>query len=144
MVVLFVSGCQSQSENQVTGRYSTAVTIAGQDLMVALADTDETRVIGLAETKEMAENQGMLFVFSSPGVQRFWMKNMYIPIDIIWLDQAYQVLGCESKVQPPVDPLINDNKLEVYESSSQTQYVLEVRAGFCEDFVVDTADYLEF
>jgi hypothetical protein len=68
----------------------------------------------------------MLFVFQQPGEYGFWMKDMLIPIDIIWISADNQVVHVET-AQP--QPGVPDDQLTVYRPSAPALYVLEVRAG---------------
>ena len=62
-----------------------AVQIAGQTIKVEIADTDAKRELGLSGHAPLSDTQGMLFVFDTPGIYSFWMKDMLFPLDIIWL-----------------------------------------------------------
>src|SRR3989344_7332267 len=61
------------------------VKIAGQEVKVELALTPEEQTQGFSGRSGLGENEGMLFVFDTPGKYGFWMKDMLFPIDIIWL-----------------------------------------------------------
>ncbi|MBU1110180.1 DUF192 domain-containing protein, partial [Patescibacteria group bacterium] len=70
------------------------------------------------------EDCGMLFVYTDDAVRTFWMKNTYIPLDIIWLDSGKEVVYIARNVQPcgvgdcpSIDPGV------------AARYVLEVDAG---------------
>ena len=68
----------------------------------------------------------MLFVFSSPGIQNFWMKDMNFPIDIIWISGG-KVAGFAQDAEPqPGVPLW---RLTIYTSPNNVDQVLEVPAG---------------
>ena len=41
---------------------------------------------GLMYREYLEENKGMLFVFDKEEKRSFWMKNTFIPLDIIWLN----------------------------------------------------------
>ena len=58
------------------------------------------------------------------------MKDMVIPIDIIWIDDN-TVVEINSDIQPP-DPGTEDNDLIMYIPDQPIDYVLEVNAGFSE------------
>lgn len=60
------------------------VEVKGQTFKVAIADTDEKRTKGLSGRDNLAQDQGMLFLFDKPGNYPFWMKDMRFPIDIIF------------------------------------------------------------
>jgi len=73
----------------------------------------------------MPANEGMLFVFSKPIEPAFWMKNMFFPIDIIWIDSTRTVVGITKKISPSTFP-------ETFYPPSPVKYVLEVNAGQAE------------
>mgnify|MGYP001461673948 CR=1 FL=1 len=60
-----------------------------QTFDVRLADTDETRAKGLMNVKSMSDDDGMLFVFDEENYHGIWMKNTYIPLEVICLDHNY-------------------------------------------------------
>jgi len=106
-------------------------------LKATLADTDKLRQKGLGKIQKLEESQGMLFTFpeenSSPS---FWMKDMLIPIDIIWINDG-KIVQIDKNVQPP-DSGTPDNKLKLYKADFPVDYVLEVNGGFSEKNKIDT------
>ena len=80
---------------------------------------------GLGGKISLPANEGMLFVFSKPIEPAFWMKNMFFPIDIIWIDSTRTVVGITKKISPSTFP-------ETFYPPSPVKYVLEVNAGQAE------------
>ena len=99
------------------------VTIAGQSIVVDIADTPQSQERGLSFRNNLAENEGMLFVFNLPGEYYFWMKDMNFPIDIIWLDSDRKVVYIKKDARPELFP-------ESYAPELDAKYVLEVVSGF--------------
>lgn len=97
--------------------------IADTEVMVEVADTQDTREKGLSGRDELPDGQGMLFVFDKPDFYYFHMQDMEFAIDIIWLDESRQVVDIMSGVSPDTYP-------QTFSSSSIAKYVLEVPAGF--------------
>lgn len=89
---------------------------------LSVADTPESRAKGLGGRENMAVDQGMIFVFSEPAMQCFWMKDMHFPIDIIWLDSDRKVVHIETDVSQESYP-------EKFCPQKLAKYVLELRAG---------------
>jgi len=79
---------------------------------------------GLQFRDSLAENSGMLFVFRRSARHSFWMKDTYIPLDIIWLDKAGRVVSIARNVPP-----CKKQTCPSYEPSADALYVLEVKAG---------------
>ena len=111
-----------------------AVISIGQAVVVAdIADTNATREQGLGGRTSLLDNQGMFFMFDTPGLYSFWMKDMVIPIDMIWLDQNLKVIYIESNVSPSTFP-------SVFTPTSPAMYVLEVQSGFAQKNAVKIGD----
>ena len=67
------------------------IKVADKIYLVELAETEEEREIGLQDRDNLAENEGMLFVFDTYDTVGFWMKDTKIPLDIIFIDDELQV-----------------------------------------------------
>ncbi len=59
--------------------------------------TQAAQAQGLGGRSDVPENYGMLFVFPTDQRVGFWMKDMQVPIDIIWLSDTGAVLGIEGQ-----------------------------------------------
>jgi uncharacterized membrane protein (UPF0127 family) len=91
-------------------------------ITIEIADTPEARVKGLMERWFLPELHGMLFIFDSPEVQRFWMHNTPLSLDMIFVDQNRRILNIAESTMPMSD--------QTYASRGPAQYVVEVKAGF--------------
>jgi uncharacterized protein len=100
-----------------------------------IADTDAARMKGLMFRESLAETEGMLFVFSGSARYSFWMMNMRIPLDIIWIDEARRIVDIRSDVQP-----CSSSSCESMTPRSDARYVLEVPAGFTRRHQADFGD----
>lgn len=88
-----------------------------------LVQTKEKLERGLMYRKELAPFSGMLFSFPTLQRTRFWMKNTYIPLDLIFFNERFQIVGIEENMIPLDETPKGPDEL--------VRYVLEVNAGFC-------------
>ena len=105
------------------------VTINGHNLEVTVADSAEEKEIGLSETTSLSQNQGMIFLFEKPDYHAFWMKNMKLPIDIIYINND-QIVTIQSNVLPPKE----EESPIVYIPTEPSDKVLEINAGLSEKY----------
>jgi hypothetical protein len=71
--------------------------------VVEIADNDLTRTKGLMHRKSMAPDRGMLFDFKTPREVAFWMRNTYIPLDLIFIQKDGRVLSIARNARPMDD-----------------------------------------
>ena len=105
-----------------------------QILVVKIADNDSLRVRGLMFHDELPFDQGMLFVFDQPGIRPMWMLSMQFSLDIIWFDENLHVTAIEKNVQPCLTTIEVVTCRENGVSGDNAKYVLEVTAGFVDEF----------
>lgn len=102
------------------------------EVLIATSDIDKAK--GLQDFETLPENEGMLFVLEDDdkdenGLVWFWMKDTKIPLDIIFLDEDYEVISI-SKGEPL-------SETPIY---GEGDYVLEVNS----DSGINIGDELEF
>jgi hypothetical protein len=102
--------------------------IGSVEIKVTVARSDEARKKGLSGTKSLADNEGLLFVFSEKSEPAFWMKEMLIPIDIIWIAED-KIVKIDKNIPAP-QAEAPDATLKLYKPGTPVSYVLEVNAGF--------------
>lgn len=113
--------------------------IGSTKIQVQLADTADKRSKGLSGTSKLDVDSGMLFVFDSKNVSpSFWMKDMLIPIDIIWISDG-KIIKIDKNVPVPAKNT-PDTKLKTYSAGKPIDYVLEVNAGFSDQNKIKVGD----
>lgn len=103
---------------------------------IEVADNDAMRARGLMYRKTLPTNGGMLFIHDYEQIQSFWMKNTYIPLDMIFADSNYEIITIHHNTSPM--------KEWNYSSTEPAQYVVEVNAGFCNNYNIKTGDKIGY
>lgn len=103
---------------------------------VELARTPSEHELGLMFRRALPEDSGMLFIFPQAEVRRFWMKNTYIPLDMLFLDAGRRVVGIEAQTVP--------HDLTGRGPDVPAQYVLEVAGGYARRHGIDVGTQAEF
>lgn len=115
------------------------ITIKATKINAQVADTAEKRRNGLSSITSLNDDSGMLFVFDTKGVTPlFWMKDMLIPLDLIWISSG-KVIKIDKNVPIPT-PGTPDGNLKTYSAGAPIDYVLEVNAGFSDKNKINVGD----
>jgi len=91
-----------------------------------VADNDYETTQGLMFRKSMDMQQGMLFIFPDEDFRSFWMKNTYLPLDIIYVNANNEIGSCQLSAVPYSE--------ESLPSKKPARYVVEVNAGFWDKY----------
>lgn len=102
-----------------------------------LATTRAQQTLGLMNRTSLPNNKGMLFIYQEPGIYSFWMKNTLIPLDMIWLDENFNIIYIKKNAQPCLT-----NQCPSYGPQEKAKYVLELNAGEVEKINLKIADQL--
>jgi hypothetical protein len=106
---------------------------------VELAINPESRSRGLMFREKLDPDKGMLFIFEKEGNYSFWMKNTFIPLDIIWINENKKVVFIANNAQPCKDsvcPMIVPNE--------SARYVLEINSGISEKIGLSAGTKIDF
>ena len=101
------------------------VCINNKCFKVEVVESIEEQKKGLMLRQDLPLDSGMLFTYNQEQNLSFWMKNMLIPLDIIWINKDKEVVHIERDVQP-----CQEEKCESI--TFKATYVLEVNAGQAE------------
>ena len=99
-------------------------------LELETASTVEERRLGLMNRTELGENKGMIFIYDEAEERSFWMKNTYIPLDMIFLTAERTVRTIK---QADPEPNVSDEDLRTYTSEGPAKYVIETNQNFTEE-----------
>lgn len=102
---------------------------------VELVDTPESRAQGLMYRQELAPDAGMLFDFLDERPVSFWMRNTYIPLDMLFISADGVVRTIHVNARPH-DPTSIPSQVPV-------QFVLEIPGGRTQELGIEPGDTVE-
>ena len=97
---------------------------------VYLARTPEQQRRGLMHVRRLPGFTGMLFVYGSDDIRSMWMKNTYIPLDILFIRSDGNVESIARMTQPL--------SLQSITSGEPVRYVLELNGGVADELEIDS------
>ena len=124
----FRCGFEKVCGNSVTNkiiRHTRIIKTPNGEIRTEVADTKSSRELGLSGRQKMEDNEGLLFIFDTPGRYGFWMKDMLFSLDIIWINKDGVVVEIERNVKPESYP-------KAFINASPATYVLEINEGEAE------------
>jgi uncharacterized membrane protein (UPF0127 family) len=123
---LFAFGGPRKTEAPTVGQtYGGTLMVGTSTVRLIVADTQAKRVQGLSGHVPLGDDEAMLFIFETPDQWGIWMKDMFFPLDILWLDAEGKVIHAKAGATPESYP-------EVFMPAEPALYVLEAPAGFAE------------
>lgn len=92
------------------------------EIVAEIARTPQEHQLGMMWRTNMAEMEGMIFIFDTPDRRSFWMRNTLLPLDIAYVAPDGAVLEVHAGQPRNETPLPSD--------SERVQFVLEMRQGW--------------
>ncbi|MEL6364555.1 MAG: DUF192 domain-containing protein [Pseudomonadota bacterium] len=133
--MLFASACAGGEEGGVAPEEAPVVieTASGPArFVVEIADEPEEMSRGLMFRRELADDAGMLFVYEQPRRASMWMKNTYIPLDIIYI----RTDGTIARIAEMAEP----HSLDTIPSGEIVAAALEIRGGRAGELGIEPGD----
>jgi uncharacterized membrane protein (UPF0127 family) len=103
---------------------------------IEVADSASEKNQGLMNRTSMPDSRGMLFVLERFGPRSMWMKNTHIPLDVIYVNDNYEVISIQKYNKPLSTKSIISRK--------DAMYMIEVSAGFCDRYQIREGDRVRF
>lgn len=102
--------------------------------IVEVMRTDAAREKGLMFRKFMPQDRGMLFDFQAERQVMMWMKNTYLPLDMVFIDHVGKVVGVAQNAEPLSETVIP--------SDAPAYAVLELNAGAAAKIGLKPGDHI--
>lgn len=103
---------------------------------VEIAKTIEERRTGLMYRKKLLNNEGMLFIFPREKIIQLWMKNTYIPLDVIFISESKVIVDIKKNMEKLSETIVK--------SKVKSRYALEFNAGLINKLDIKIGDKVLF
>lgn len=92
------------------------IEIGKKQYLVDIAREEDEKTKGLQGVEKLPKDEGMLFIFPEETTVEFWMKDTLIDLDVIFIDDDYEVISVQKGKAGSEEILAEDD----------VSYVLEV------------------
>lgn len=113
------------------------IIIAGNTWNVEVVSTAVEKENGLSNRRSIGVRDGMLFVFNKADYRNFWMKDMLISLDIIFIDENWKIVLIEKNLSAETFP-------KTFGGGVKSKYVLEINAGEADSYGLKLGDQVFF
>ncbi len=107
-----------------------------EKLTIEIADNEVETTQGLMYRSTMPDSCGMVFIFADSQPRNFWMKNTYLPLDILFLDESKKIVTIQANRTP-----FSEEQIPSFEDA---KFVLEVNAGYCKRKGIEKGDVVKW
>ena len=128
--LIFLAACTNENSLTIITKDG-----AKHKFSIEIADTEEKRTKGLMFVQELAPNAGMLFDFQEERQVAFWMRNTFIPLDMLFIAANGEIKNIHANARPQ-DPT-------AIPSDGPVRFVLEIPGGRTLELGIAKGDKLE-
>lgn len=140
LALLLASGCARSTPPAPPAAVKTVsdyftIKVGNRSVQMQLAVTEPEMERGLMERRDLASDEGMLFVYAQPQQMSFWMHDTPTPLDIGFFNRGGEL--CEIYQMQPFD------ESTVATRSKELQFALEMNQGWFHDNGVEAGARLD-
>jgi uncharacterized membrane protein (UPF0127 family) len=114
----------------------------GKVIMAEVVTNPVDMMRGMMFRESLAQDRGMLFVHGSEGEFAYWMYQVKVPLDIIWINRAHRVV--EISANTPPCPSSSAQQCPNFGGHAKAIYVLELAAGSAAKHGIKVGETLSF
>ncbi len=142
LLLLFVAGCEKKAQSLDDFQTTPLTLPGGQQIRVEIVTRQADMMRGMMFRESLAPGRGMLFVHGSAGLYQYWMYQVRIPLDILWLDMNRQVV----EISPDTPPCPSQSAKECpgFGGHKMAVYVLELPGGAAARFGIRIGGAVKF
>ena len=124
VLILFVLNVTAEKSRQAFSLGQAIFPSQNIMLEVEIARTKVQREAGLMFRKNLPEDKGMIFIFENNEIQRVWMKNTWIALDVIFISEQGNIVSIHQGLLPCIK-----KHCDIYHSTDKVKYMLEINQG---------------
>jgi uncharacterized membrane protein (UPF0127 family) len=124
--ILSLGGCGERPTTLDEFNTRLLVLPGGQKIRAEVVVTPENMMNGLKYRDSLAPDRGMLFIHGQMGTWLYWMYEVRIPLDLIWMDAQGVIVEMFPDAKPCPGP---KEKCLAYGGHQPSIHVLEMAAG---------------
>jgi len=107
VVVVMLTGMLQQPAEALRRERLTLQTAQGEQVIdIEVTETAEEKALGLMFRTSLPDKTGMLFVYETPQEIAMWMKNTYIPLDMVFITADGVVHRIEARTEPHSETIV--------------------------------------
>jgi uncharacterized protein len=141
LLALGAAGCKQS--DPVRDFSSTEVTLPNGQVISSEVESDPVDMArGMMFRDSLPPGRGMLFIHTKPGKYAYWMYQVKIPLDIIWMDQSKHIV--EISANTPPCPSKSARQCPNYGGHEDAMYVLELAGGMASKYGLAKGQQIQF
>lgn len=119
-------------------RPTTELNLGNGVFKASIALNEAERMKGLSGVTKMSSDEALIMAYKYESRWKIWMKDIKIPLDIIWLDQTKKVIYIVKNAVP------EDSTTKTFEPKGLAAYVVELPAGSVKANSIDIGQVADF
>ncbi|MDX2149424.1 MAG: DUF192 domain-containing protein [Bryobacteraceae bacterium] len=141
ILALCAFSCNKDEASLADLRTKTITLPFGQKIKAEVQVSDIEIARGMMFRESIAPDRGMLFIHQRPSVYTYWMYQVKIPLDIIWMDANRVIVEIKENAPPCATKA---SECPSYGGAAPSQYVLELAGGMASKYGLKPGQRLSF